>query len=152
MVPLSPLDLKDHAAFDRLDASLPEGPARLKAYDDLARLAPDDRLVLVRGGLAAIAEGTDKGRAVLAGVLARTTTRWPDDPDVLYLSLLDRRSRLANGSPDARELAAAAADFVTRHPGWKGPAGATAADVERIRAAAEAAIVDVKPGPTDGQH
>ena len=80
-VALSPLELKHPEAFDRLDRRVLEsdGPEGLVAvYDDLARVAPDDPRVLVRGALAALAaDPKERGPAVAAGVLAKLSKAAP---------------------------------------------------------------------------
>lgn len=154
-VALSPLELREVADFDRLDRQVlaAGGPADLvQVYNDLARVAPNDPRVLVRGALAALAADPQQaGQAVAEGVLARLAKDAPGNADAAWLALRATRLRLApvgqslKSSSDSqaealRALARDAADFATRHPDWKGPFGATIADARRTAADAEAAV------------
>ena len=116
-VALSPLELKDPEAFDRLDRQVLSsgGPGELvKVYDDLARVAPDDPRVLVRGALAALAADADeKGPAVAEGELARLAEKAPGDADAAWLALRVARLRLA---PGGKELKAATTSRNRNHP------------------------------------
>ena len=151
MVTLAPIDLADHAGFDRLDRAV-GGPGAdlVKVYNDLARLAPGSSLVLVRGALAALAaDGSDKGRAVALGVLRRLSSR-AGDPDVAFLGIALGRSfllgtdgtvRVSAGDLDtARKVVEEAAAFQASNPGWVGPGGVTASRVAAIGHEVEAAI------------
>jgi hypothetical protein len=142
-VPLGALDLADAAGFDRLDRVLADsGIDPLRVYDDLARLAPGNRLVLFRAGVAAADVGGDKARSVAEGVLARLRELAPDDADTRYLGLVVERGRLAG--PDgavrvdgrsveaARRLVEQAATFASSEASWIGPMGASATTVLRL--------------------
>lgn len=89
-VDLVPVKLDDHEAFDRLDAWLAlTGDVEdvVRVYNDLARLAPDTPLVLVRGALAVMTLDPQRGRSIAKGVLDRFKDRIPDDPDLRKLAV-----------------------------------------------------------------
>ena len=155
-VALSPLELKDVEAFDRLDRRIlaSGGPAELvKVYDDLARVAGNDPRVLVRGALAALAaDPKEQGPLVVEGVLTRLATEAPGNADAAWLALRMARLRLApggtplkatsdSGADALRTLATNATAFAAANPAWKGPFGAGAADATRTAADADAAVV-----------
>lgn len=154
-VSLSPMELKDHESYDRLDRQvLSEGtPADLvKVYDDLARLAPEDPRVLVRGAMAALAADPEtRGPAVAQGVLAKLATIAPGNADAAWLALRNGRLALAAGgsalkaSSDRQaeallDLAKAAEDFAAAQPAWKGPFGASVDDARRTAEEARLAV------------
>lgn len=167
LVALTPLDLKVPEDFDRLDRQiLASGGASdlAKAYDDLARVAPDDPRILTRGALAALAADPEqRGPAVAAGVLKKLAKEAPGNADVAWLAL--RSSRLAqapvgkplkaasDGQAEAmRNLALDAAAFAAANAGWKGPFGATAEDAGRMALEAVAAVAtwEASKAPTPG--
>lgn len=88
-VDLVPVKLDDQEAFDRLDAWLAlTGDVEdvVRVYNDLARLAPDATLVLVRGALAVMTYDPPRGRSIAEGVLERFKDRIPKDPDLQMLA------------------------------------------------------------------
>lgn len=158
---LAPTDLRTHADFDRLDASLSRAAPgdALKVYDDLARVAPDDRLVLFRGAFAGLTvDGTDRGKSVALGVRGRLEAKFPDDPDVKYLGILLDRSTVAGNAAApsldasrvdaAKALAARAEAFVAAHPDWTGPAGLKTDAVARLGRELTDAVARLQPSPT----
>ena len=142
-VDLYPLELGDHAGFDRLDAmAAGSGADVLRLYEDLARVSPDSRLVLIRAGVAGMGDGTPKGRAVAEGVLTKLAAAGPTDADGSYLALLVGRARLAgsdgilridgSNADAARTLVAQAADFAAKYADWTGPRRASATMVTAL--------------------
>jgi hypothetical protein len=154
-VALSPLELKQPADFDRLDRQILSsgGPADLvKAYDDLARVAPDDPRILTRGALAALASDPEtRGPAIAEGVLKKLAKDAPGNADAAWLALRFARLRLAaagkplvpaNGQQveALRDLSRDAAAFASAHPGWMGPFGTTEEDARRLGREADDAV------------
>ena len=93
-----PIELNGHEAFDRLDAwlRLSGGVEEvISVYNDLARIAPDSPLVMIRGAMAAMELDPARGRPIAAGVLERFEDRLPDDPDLQELA-----RRIAEAKPE----------------------------------------------------
>jgi len=147
--------LVTHGDFDRVEQEVLQqgtGNDLLRLYDDLARLAPGNARVLVRGALAALAVDPEgRGPAVADGVLQALGDRGTTDPDAVWLAL--RRTRLALAAADrplsevassrpveAEDLARRAEEFARAFPDWKGPHGATAQDAERMAREVRAAL------------
>lgn len=139
--------LVTHPDFDQAERDILQrgsGEDLLRVYDDLARLAPGNVRVLVRGALAALAVAPqDRGPSIADGVLQALGDRVLTDPDVAWLAL--RRARLALAAADrplseavashpeeAEDLARRAEAFVRSFPDWKGPHGATVQDALRL--------------------
>jgi hypothetical protein len=141
-VELAPMNLRTPDDFDRLDQVLMRKgtPADvIKAYDDLAAVAPDDRAVRFRGAFAALVlDPVGRGPRVAADAIRRLGP----GPEADYLSIrVDRRAFLDEdgrvavppGKRDAAAaLAARIAAFVAANPGWKGPMGRTVEDVREM--------------------
>jgi len=135
-VALEPLTLNDHDDFDRLDAWA--GAQVLKVYHDLMQVAPDHRLVRVRAVHAALMQGSGHVDQAIDGL----RKRWPSDPDVQYLVLLQMVARLRGedgllhvtreNKEEAESMLQTAAFFIAEHPEWVGPAGADCEAVERM--------------------
>lgn len=146
-VPLYSRPLVTHADFDQVERDILErgsGGDLVRLYDDLARLAPGNVRVLVRGALAALAvDPSGRGPAIADGVIQALGDRAGSDPDVAWLVL--RRARLALAPADrplaevatsradaTEDLVRRAEDFARAFPDWKGPHGATVQDALRM--------------------
>jgi len=160
LVPLHSRPLVTHEDFDRAERDILErgtGEDLLRLYDDLARLAPGNARVLVRGALAALAvDPRNRGPAIADGVIQVLGDRVGTDPDVAWLAL--RRARLAVAAADrplseaaasrpeeVGDLARRAEEFARAFPDWKGPHGATAQDAQRMAREAGTAAAGGNP-------
>lgn len=148
-VDLSPVDLSGHAGFDQLDRFVQSTGATadvMQVYEDLSRLAPDNRLVLLRAAHAALVlDPSDAGLRVASGILAKLAPApdAPADPDVQFIDLILATRALARvSSGDTLSVDGATAPMarqVLERTGtlgaataWVGPHGATAADANRM--------------------
>lgn len=148
-VDLAPVDLSGHAGFDQLDRFVQSTGATadvMQVYEDLSRLAPDNRLVLLRAAHAALVlDASDAGLRVASGILAKLAPPpdAPADPDVQFVDLILATRALARASSgdtlDVGEATAPMARQVLERTGtlgaatgWVGPHGATAADANRM--------------------
>ncbi len=149
-VALTAVGLADHTGFDVLDRFVRASGASdqvMRIYEDLSRLAPDNRLVLLRAAHAALVlEPGENGPRMAAGILERLATldeSNPDDPDVQFVALVLATRNLADsGDADTLVVTAASAPEARRvlqelspladAEGWIGPHGVTAADARRM--------------------
>ncbi len=168
-VDLVPLDLAGHAGFDLLDQFIQTNGAAgeaMQIYEDLSRLAPDNRLVLLRAAHAAlIMDQSDAAPRLASSILERLrgdAAEAADAPDldVLFVDLIRITRLLAAGAqadtlviteagaPMARQ-ALEHGEALANATGWKGPHGATAADAKRMLDAIAAALRDFEARGTD---
>lgn len=162
-VALYPRNLESHGDFDLAEIAILEGGQGddlIRWYDDLARLAPGNARVLVRGALAALAvDPESRGPAIAEGVLRALEEQRGRDPDLAWLDLRQRRLSLVSGGRplaeappsrrgDLEELASRAEVFARSFQDWKGPHGATVQDALRLAQEARQALETVlAPAP-----
>lgn len=75
LVPLTPLELNEHAGFDALDNFILANGANeqaMRIYEDISRLAPDNPLVLIRAAYAAlIIDQSEVGPRLAASIIEK---------------------------------------------------------------------------------
>jgi len=128
------MDLRDHKAFDRLDAMLGRGQPVWDAYDALLKLDPDNTLLKVRAAWAMEYLGpAGKGHSAANNLLKELLKRHPNDKDVQFLdAALSVESAARSGDPTALNKAAAKVNTFTKaHPHYVGPHGVTTNDMAK---------------------
>jgi hypothetical protein len=167
-VALTAVSLSDHAGFDVLDRflrSAQDGAHAMQVYEDLSRLAPDNRLVLLRAAHAALVlDAGDGAPRLAAGILERVATLDPsaqDDPDVQFVELvLATRTLAGAGAAEGLVVTAASApaarqtvarlSVLEEATDWVGPHGANSADARRMLDAIRQALAAFDgPAATD---
>lgn len=163
-VALTAVPLSDHAGFDAMDRflrSVQDSGQAMQLYEDLSRLAPDGRLVLLRAAHAALVlDADERATRLAAGILERIAAQdesAKDAPDVQFVELvLVTRTLAGTGAADGLVVTAASAPAARRAlarlssleeaSGWVGPHGAKAADARRMLDAIRRALAAFEAG------